>query len=489
MTLLPSASLQRNASTVRATALALLALVVFVDAGAILGVQRRDNNNEKSRSLGVYNQSGRKINMYWVNVFKTPEEFVPQFVEDGVVVGCSYGADKSISSYIGHEFEIREEPSRKTGHCVYSECRKVRIKVSDRYDQKVTINRDFTLTIHDNKERAYAKADDMFTRCQEKVAGQNVDPAKSIELITECMEDQITRKVGFDKKERAFHSKVHRSMATDLVPYECADVNKTQSLSVQNVTWEDEDDEYRAYNVQILHKIPTSEILVVDDFISEDTCNALRIYREISDVEGGNVGVPSKAATESTKQGKMLMTLFYKMYGILMDRYSSWEELDFRDDMLFRYIKDLDGFETPSHLCTTQEEVNEVVAAMEAGKPKKCHIPGGVPEAVQTRRFVVEEGVTEEEKNEKRQLAQLFFFCDEPKRQLGGLHFPYAGVHATPKKGRLVVAVHRHEDDPNHKFDGYVNEYHMCPNHEVYVHTVYDYDPDPIDEDMDEGEL
>jgi len=485
---LQSVSLHRKVSMVRATALALLAVVVLVDAGAILGVQRRDNENPASRGLLLINQSGRKVNMYWVNTFKTPEQFVPQFVDDGVLVGCAYGADKSISSYIGHQFEIREEPSKKTGHCVFSTCRKVRIKVSDRYDQRVTLNKDFTVSIRDDKERAYSKADDMFTRCKEKVADEGVDPAASIELITECMEDEVRGKADFYKSERAFHSKVHRNMATDLVPYECADVNKTMSMSIQNVTWEDEDDGDKEYTVQILHKLPTSEILLVDDFISKETCNALKLYREVTDNEEV-LGVPSSAINEQTKQGKLLMTLFYKMYGILMDRYRKWAELDFRDDMLFEYIKDLDGFITPSHLCVTQEEVDEVVAAMELGESKKCHIPGGVPEAVTTKRFVVEEGITKEEKEEKRQLARLFFFCDEPKHHLGGLHFPYAGVHITPKEGRLVVAVHRHEDDKNHEYDGYASEFHMCPNHEVYVHTVYDYDPSPIETDMDEGEL
>jgi len=471
-------------------ALAVLAMAVLVDAGAILGVERRDKNNPSSRGLAIENLSGRKIDMFWVNTFKTPEEFVPQFIEDGVTVGCAYGADKSISSYIGHQFEIREVPSKKTGHCVYQECRKVRVRVSDRFDQKVVINRDFSLTIKDNKERAFTKVDDMFTKCQERVNSEAVDTLNSIELITKCMEEEITGKVDFDKQERDFHSMVHRNIATDLIPFECADVNKTLSLAVKNVTWENGDDnnDNKTYNIQILHKLPTSEILVVDDFISKETCNALKAYRELADYGNGEVvGVPSRAAQEQTKQGMLVLDLFYKMYAIMMDRYKFWRELDFRGDMLFEYVKDMDGFISPSHLCTSQDEVNEVVATMESGEPKKCHIPGGIPETVHTKRVVVEEGVTEEEKKKKRQLAQLFFFCDEPKHHLGGIHFPYAGVHATPKTGRLVVAVHRHDDDRNHKLDGYVDEYHMCPNHEVYVHTIFDHNPAPMA--PDEGEL
>lgn len=483
----PSTSLRRTSLAVWPKALVLLAMVVFVDA-TILGEKRTDSDHPSARSLGIRNESGRKVDMVWVNKFKTPEEYVPQFVEDGVIVGCAYGASKSVSSFTGHEFEIREVPSKKTERCVFQECRKVRYTVTDRFAQEVTLNRDFTITIKDNKERVYTKAEKMFTKCQEKVESEGANTFDSIGLITKCMEEQISEKIEFDRKERVFHSTVQRNMATDLIPFECADVNKTLDRSIKNVTWNYDDDsnEETSYNIQIFHKVPTSEILVVDDFISKKTCNALELYREVADYGNGEVtGVPSKAA----QKAMLLYDLFYKMYAIMMDQYKDWRELDFKGDILFEYIKDMDGFITPLHLCNSQEEVDEVVAMMDSGELKKCRIPGGIPEAVPTKRFVVEEGVTEEEKKKKRQLAQLFFFCDEPKHRLGGLHFPYAGTHVPPKTGRLVVAVNRHDGDRNDQLDGYVDEYHMCPNHEVYVHTVFDHKPVPIITDIDEGEL
>jgi len=487
MIFLPS-SYGRNVVTVWATSFALLAIIALVDAGAILGEVRNTKTSESARGVEFDNHCGRKIDCFWVNTFEKPETFVPQFVDEGVSVGCPYGAQKGISSYNGHTFELREIPSKKSGGCVHKECRKVRYTVTDRFEQKVIVNRDFTLTVKDDRERAYSKADDIYSKCQEKV-GSDVDPLESIELITKCVEEEITGDViNHNKEERSFHSKVHRTMADELVPYTCADVNKTQSTEVKNITWiyTDDDGIDETHIAKTLHKLPTSEIFVIDDFVTEEVCDALDIYR--SKTHAG-YGVPSEAAMEETKQGGLLMDVYYKMYQVLMDRYPNWKELDFQDDLLFSHIKDNVGFKTPAKLCTTQEEVDEVVAAMGLGKPKKCLIPGGVPEHAPTKHFVVENGISEEEMMKKRQLAQLFLFCGEPKDQLGGLHFPYAAVHVTPKTRKLVVAVHRHADAKNHKYDGYVNEYHLCPNHDVYVHTVFDHNPPPFVTGEDEGEL
>jgi len=102
-----------------------------------------------------------------------------------------------------------------------------------------------------------------------------------------------------------------------------------------------------------------------------------------------------------------------------------------------------------------------VTATEEKGgsdKGKTCRLPGAAPLAVSTKRFEAS----------GKDLASVFIFCNEPK-SLGGIHFPESGIHINPEKGTAVVAVHRFLDDP--EFDGYAQEYHMCPNHHVYKHT------------------
>lgn len=457
-------------------ATALLAMVVFVNGGAILGEQR-EGLSSQSRGVIIENSSGRKVDMFWVNTFVTPEQFVAQFIDDGEMIGLAYGADKAISSYVSHVFELRELPSKKTKRCVYANCRIVRFKVSKNMDQKYILEKDFTITSKDDHQKPFSETSEMFGKCQEKVDKMTKDPLEAIDLITECMEKEVYGKLNFEHDERSFHSKVHRNMAAELVPFTCGDVNKTESFEIKNTTWVYEEEEYdieETHTLKTLHKLPTSEIFSVESFVNNATCDALKRKRK---KEGYKEGVLAVTAMEESEDGHLIHALFYKIYAILMEHFPNWAELDFEEDWLFRYIKDPEGFKQPSHLCTTQEEVDEAVLTMKAGGAKKCHIPGGVPEAVPTRHVIVEKGVTEEDLEKKRQIAQMFLYCDEPEHQLGALHFPYAAVHINPKIGKLVVAVHRQEDDMDNDFDGYVNEYHMCPNHEVYVHTVYDHDP------------
>mmetsp|Transcript_54206 Transcript_54206/g.60608 ORF Transcript_54206/g.60608 Transcript_54206/m.60608 type:complete len:521 (-) Transcript_54206:142-1704(-) len=457
--------------------LALLSLVVVVDAGAVLGHRRLEKDNEQGRSIEISNMSGRKCDLFWVNVFKKPEQFVPQFIEDGVTVGISYGADKSISSFIGHEFELRELPSKRTKQCIFEECRSVRIKVSDRQDQKVTIERDFTVTIQDEHERSYSKADDMYIRCQTKINSDALSPLEFIDAMTTCMEDEVNQKLMKVQEERSFHKKVHRSMASDLVPFTCGDVNQTQSREVQNSTWSYSGDGV-SYKIKKLHELPTSSIFIVEDFITADYCDALKVYRNDDD-DTDNKHVPMSAAFEGTKQGDMLMGLLNKIYELIMDR-MKWDDLNVDGDILFKYMKDEIGIDTPTHLCDGTEEVAKAIIAIETGQPKPCQIPGGVPVKVSTKHIHMVDVEKKDDSKEdeidgqqKRELADVFLFCDEPEQKiLGGLHFPFARIHITPKPGKLVVAVNRNTGVETNELDGYVNEYHLCPNHEVYVHTV-----------------
>ena len=513
-----------------------------VDAGAVLGKRRAEKDNPQARSFAVVNQSGRKCDFYWVNVFVKPETFVPQFVEDGVTIGLAYGADKSVSSFIGHEFELRELPSKKTETCIYDTCRSVRVKVSDRYDQKVTLDRDFKITVEDDKAISYNKADAMFTRCQTQITRDEeakkemvydpnnyvaVSPLAHIDAVTACMEQEMDHKLRTAEEERTFQSTIHRDMAADLVPFTCGNVNETQSKEIQNLTWYDTSNNEnrprkhkqhkRKYTIRKLHELPTSTILVVDQFVTTQQCDVLkdtsRHYHQEQEqggtpttttpaTEQGDTIIPLSVAYAETEQGRLFKALLNSMYNLVMETLD-WDELDVDGDVLFTRLKDDIGVVTPLQLCQGPEEVADAVAALEGGgeEPPRCNIPGGEPIIVPTRRRFIEDdkkekesrrrsdGATatkQEQKSEQQPLAELFVFCDEPdKKMLGAMNFPYARIHITPEPGKLVIAVNRknHEEDEDHDddaaaavadrdVDGYVNEYHLCPNHDVYVHTI-----------------
>mmetsp|Transcript_26124 Transcript_26124/g.71648 ORF Transcript_26124/g.71648 Transcript_26124/m.71648 type:complete len:491 (-) Transcript_26124:353-1825(-) len=476
--------------------LGLLALLVptAVNAGAVLGKKRLEKENPTSRGISIDNQSGRKIDLYWVNTFKDPEQFVPQLLEDGKQVGCAYGAEKYVSSFIGHVFEIRELPSRKTKECLFGECRKGRFQVVDVRDQKWVINRDFTVTLEDERSKAFSKADDMFSRCQEQVQAENVDPIQSIELITKCMQSEVDTEFDTDRKERSFQTKIQRDIALDLVSFECGDVNKTESLEIINTTWtykssngDDDDDDNdndipQNHVVRLLHQYQTSQIISVENFVSKETCGAMKALREKT--PEGTVGIMTEATNEDNDDAVLVDALFYKLYDLLDQHFSHWGETKFLGETLFEYFKDSDGVSLPHMKCIGAEEVAEAFGAIEAGTPQQCQIPGGDAIRVPTTRVVLDDG--DPEYPHRRPVAKAFVFCDEPEQKLGGIHFPFAAVHVTPKAGKLVVAVHRHANDqspspsPSPELDDFVNEYHFCPNHDVFTHTVSHNRPEGI---------
>jgi hypothetical protein len=88
---------------------------------AALGRTRHERPTQ--RSVLFRNNSGRRVDVLWVNNFKQPTEFVSQNNNEGY----PYGGDTNFLSYIGHEFEVRELPSKKTGSCKFDECRKVKL--------------------------------------------------------------------------------------------------------------------------------------------------------------------------------------------------------------------------------------------------------------------------------------------------------------------------------------------------------------------------
>jgi hypothetical protein len=104
------------------------------------------------RSVRIRNKSGRRLEAYWVNNLdpNQPETFVAQSL-DGE--GILYGADCSISSYAGHEFEIRELPGKTSGTCLETNCWSGRFVVSMQQKQgKIPCPKMLLYTMHRSEQ-------------------------------------------------------------------------------------------------------------------------------------------------------------------------------------------------------------------------------------------------------------------------------------------------------------------------------------------------
>ena len=113
--------------------LLMVLLIAFPSSAnaAALGMERRESPSQ--RNVVVYNKSGRRIDVFWINRHTDPVSY--QSNSEGGQ-GYPYGASQGINSYIGHEFEIREMPSKTTGQCkIPNDCKKGYFQVNDQEGQ------------------------------------------------------------------------------------------------------------------------------------------------------------------------------------------------------------------------------------------------------------------------------------------------------------------------------------------------------------------
>jgi hypothetical protein len=94
--------------------------------------RRRKDGNPQSRGIRILNRSMVRFDCYWIHP-TTRVLADSQTDGDGVMPG----AETSISSYIGHEFECQELPRKSTGQCVEpDDCLRTQFAVSGHEDQR-----------------------------------------------------------------------------------------------------------------------------------------------------------------------------------------------------------------------------------------------------------------------------------------------------------------------------------------------------------------
>mmetsp|Transcript_14441 Transcript_14441/g.22703 ORF Transcript_14441/g.22703 Transcript_14441/m.22703 type:complete len:506 (-) Transcript_14441:64-1581(-) len=466
-------------------------------SSAILGMTRRES--ESQRYVHIFNDGGRRVDVLWINRFVKPTEYVSQTEKQE---GIPYGGETSIKTYVGHSFQIREMPGKKSGKCVKEYCRTLEFTVMDSEGQEVFIDKDFELIFTDAKDRAKQKADKAVEECRASIlnnGNDDDDPLISkIDALADCMERQIDERLTWEEDERNFQSKLRRQMAAELPGYACGDVSYETTEEIWNSTWSygRPRGQKQKYFLKTYHQRPQSSAIVsVANFVTVKECVALNRLRTKqqqggsgSDGDAGNNGtplmIPFDAVNGNTQESWTTHTLAARMYKFVEDQ-MKWESLEFQDQYnlgqeLFELHHDTKGVDVPVvPICgaaekeaasasigsdgqVVAEESTSASSSLSEGE-QSCRLPGASPEAVPTRKF---------DASDRQAVASVFLFCDKTT-SLGGIHFPYAGVHVNPEKGTAVLAVHRYPNKPDDsEYDGYAQEFHLCPNHNVYVHTL-----------------
>jgi len=178
-----------------------------------------------------------------------------------------FGATFPLNTFVGHEFEMRELPSEKTGACKSEDqvCRQASFVVSENDDQVARLSDGFEIIFSDNKIVAREQASDLVNKCQSEArkmvaeAGGSADAAmEAMQILSACVETQIAKTLELANEEIAFQASVRKGVAEQLENYTCVDENLETSDDVETREWNYRDGVKRTVHVK--HERPASRI-------------------------------------------------------------------------------------------------------------------------------------------------------------------------------------------------------------------------------------
>jgi prolyl 4-hydroxylase len=354
--------------------------------------------NPQSRDIRIINEAGFKCNIYWINRWKNDELVLNS--EEGVF----HGAETKINSYISHEFEVQEIPSKNTGKCKgpNDTCRKGYFQVNSNDEQLVIFTEGLAEIVHtDNKSKARDQAKDVLQECKASSL-QDFDPKNpevSMNQLLECLDRSIDTAVEKKQDEIEFQQNLRFEMGSKLVGYSCVDPNVTMSESIENKTW--------TYNrqrldVKVLFDRPSSKITYIENFITDEECDGVQSQVNLVDIKGDNGLWAKKGGVDIAwdKEKSAITHLANKMYRYVADAlHLSLESAGTEQMFMLQYTGDK---ENPSRY--------------------DSHCDGACDGS---------------QHKQGDRIATMIAYCQTADKG-GHTHFSNAGIHVIPQKGSAV---------------------------------------------------
>eukprot|EP00970_Alexandrium_tamarense_P013538 scaffold3489_cov255-Alexandrium_tamarense.AAC.2 len=184
------------------------------------------------------------------------------------------GATFALNSYVGHAFEVRELPAKKTAVCggEGDVCRVDHFTVNENSDQIIMINEGVEIEHTDSKSIAEKSASNMLDECKatanKQLSSSGADAESILDVLTVCVKVGIAKEIERANEEITFQAGIRKDMAGLLENYTCADeaLNTTEAKSTNY--WE-------GRKVSVMIDRPASRIHVVENFLTEDECKAV----------------------------------------------------------------------------------------------------------------------------------------------------------------------------------------------------------------------
>jgi len=366
-----------------------LLCVIFVFPG-VMAV------NPDARELRIINEAGFKCNIYWINRWKHDELVLNS--EEGVF----HGGETQINSYISHEFEVQEVPSKKTGHCKgpNNACRKGHFQVNKNEEQLIVFKAGLNEIVHtDNVVRAQEQAKHALQNCKagalDEFNGENSEATMT--SLLSCLDKSIEGAVEEKNNEIEFQQNLRINMGSKLASYSCIDPNVTMTESIQNKTWMDVKTPYK---IKMLFDKPASKIAFIENFASQEECNAVEGGVSLENVNGVDGLYAEKGVMAIPSEGGLISKLIKRMH----------------------------SFAVESLQIPINSEISNEVSWLHYGE-----------DAENPRRYDAHcDGLCDGSSHKRGDYIATFLVYCEAAIKGGHTHFSNSGIHVTPKVGSAV---------------------------------------------------
>lgn len=250
------------------------------------------------RHFQVVNQSGKKVIVEWFN----PES------GQSVPLGAPTNGESIVfNSFVNHTFIIKEEEDvndeENSASCDKNEddCHhEAYYKITENGEKQiVVITKGLQVERVDSTHSLQAK--DIVESCrahakaqlrQAKGGSEEEEVDKIMNDLTDCLESKTADVLMQQNKDLANEANLRREISAQAENYTCADDVRETSKPVEIRTWEHKGVERV---VHVLHNRPGSQIHMLQDFISPEECEAIRLRADpilhrgtVADGKGGS---------------------------------------------------------------------------------------------------------------------------------------------------------------------------------------------------------
>jgi len=223
--------------------------------------------SQVERAIQIMNESGRRVEVHWIH--PDTGEMVLQSTPD-----ILHGATFALNSWVGHAFEVRELPAKKTGVCGGEDevCRVDHFTVNSNQDQVLIVEEGIEAVHTDSKTIAAKSAANLLDDCKstaKKMLAANPDSAISIlEGLSTCVQKGVAQEIEKANEEIAFQAEIRKGMGDLIENYTCADETMNTTAAKRTERW-------MGREVDVMIDRPASRIHVIKNFLTRDECDAV----------------------------------------------------------------------------------------------------------------------------------------------------------------------------------------------------------------------